>query len=126
MKTAKPNNIDQYIARFPSDVQAILQRIRATIRKAAPRADEKISYGIPAFAWHGNLIFFAAYKNHIGIYPAPRGVAEFKVALSKFDGGKGTLKIPLEKTIPFGLIGRIVKYRVKQNREKAAPKQKKR
>jgi uncharacterized protein YdhG (YjbR/CyaY superfamily) len=125
-KTAVAKNVEEYISRYPRDVQKILRTIRATIRKAAPGAKETISYQIPAYNLDGVLIYFAAYEKHIGIYPAPRGVAEFKDELSAYEGGKGTLQLPLGKRIPLGLISRIVKYRVKVNREKAAAKRKKR
>ena len=118
--------IDEYIAGFPPDVQKILEKIRLTIRKAAPKAEEAISYGIPAFKLNGNLVFFAAYKNHIGVYPAPRGNEKFKKELSAYEGGKGTVRFPLDKPIPFGLISRIVRFRVKRNLERAEAKGKKR
>lgn len=112
----KFKNIDEYIATFPADVQKILQKIRVAIRKAAPEAEEAISYQIPTFKLSGkNLIHFAGFKNHIGIYPAPRGVAEFDEELSKFDGGKGTVQFPLDEPIPYGLITRIVKFRIKKH-----------
>ncbi len=126
MKTGrtKPKNIDEYIAGFPSDVQKKLEIVRTTIRKAAPGAAETISYQVPAFTLQGYLIYFAGYKHHIGLYPAPRGVAEFKEELSAYEGGKGTIKLPLDKPIPARLISKIVKYRVKLNREKAKAKRK--
>jgi len=125
-KQTAPQNIDDYIAAFPKDVQAILEKIRLTIRKAAPDAEETISYQIPTFTLKGKyLVYFAAYKKHIGLYPAPRGNAEFKQELSGYDGGKGTVRFPLDKPIPFGLIRRIVKFRVKENLERAKAKGKK-
>jgi uncharacterized protein YdhG (YjbR/CyaY superfamily) len=123
-KTAAPKTIDEYIARFPVDVQANLKKIRATIRKAAPAAQEKISYQIPAFTLHGILIYFAAHKHHIGLYPAPRGVEPFKKELSAYEGGKGTIQLPLDKPLPLALIGRIVKFRAKANLEKAKARSK--
>lgn len=125
MQTKKAKDIDEYIARYPKDVQTILKKIRTTIRKAAPGAEEAISYQMPAFNFRGYLIYFAAYKNHIGIYPVPRDVAEFKEELAQYEGGKGTLRLPLDQPIPYDLITRIVKFRVKQNLEKAARKAKK-
>ncbi|MCI0525301.1 MAG: DUF1801 domain-containing protein [Acidobacteria bacterium] len=127
MKTNQtpPQNIDEYIAGFPEEIQKILEKIRKTIRKAAPYAEEAISYQIPAYKLNGNLIFFAAYKNHIGLYPAPRGSDEFKDELAGYEGGKGTVQFPLDKPIPYDLIGRITKFRVKQNLEKASVKGKK-
>ncbi|HLJ12391.1 MAG TPA: DUF1801 domain-containing protein [Planctomycetaceae bacterium] len=114
-----PKTIDEYIAGFPDDVQDLLQTVRSTIRKAAPDAEETISYQIPAFKLHGNLIFFAAHKQHIGLYPAPRGDAKFKNELSVYAGGKGTLRFPLDQPIPVRLIAKIVKHRVKANLAKA-------
>ena len=111
--TAK--TIDEYIAAFPADVQKILQKIRATIQKAAPDATEAISYQIPTFKLKGkNLIHFAAFKKHIGLYPAPRGVDEFEPELSSYQGGKGTVQFLLDKSIPYDLIARIVKFRLKK------------
>jgi uncharacterized protein YdhG (YjbR/CyaY superfamily) len=106
-------DIDEYIAGFPPNVQKALQKIRMTIRKAAPDAQETIKYQMPTFTLNGNLIHFAAYKKHIGVYPVPRGVAEFKDELSAYEGEKSTARFPLDEPIPFDLIGRIVKYRVK-------------
>ncbi|MBI2826108.1 MAG: DUF1801 domain-containing protein [Planctomycetia bacterium] len=122
----RPKNIDEYIAGFPSDVRAILKKIRTTIRKAAPGAEETISYQIPTFTLHGTVIHFAAYKQHIGLYPAPRGVEQFKEELSAYEGGKGTIRLPLDKPVPFRLISKIVKFRVKGNLEKAKARRKKR
>ncbi len=125
MKTnqAVAKNIDEYIAGFPNDVQEILEKVRMTIRKAAPDAEEKISYNIPTFTLKGSyLIYFAAYKKHIGLYPAPRGDEKFKEELSAYEGGKGTVRFPYDKPIPFGLITRIVKFRVKENLTRAAAK----
>lgn len=123
MRSSPARDIDSYIARFPADVQKVLQRIRTCIRKAAPGAEEVISYQMPAFKLHGTLIFFAAYKNFVSLYPAPRGAKEFKKELSAYKGGKGTVQFPLDEPIPFGLITRIVKYRAGQNLEAAKAKQ---
>jgi uncharacterized protein YdhG (YjbR/CyaY superfamily) len=123
---SSPKDIDDYIAGFPPDVQKILRKIRATIRKAAPKAEEAIKYQIPTFVQNGNLIHFAAYKNHIGLYPAPRGVAEFKDELAAYEGGKGTLRFPLDEPIPYDLISRIVKFRVMKDRQNAKVERKKR
>jgi uncharacterized protein YdhG (YjbR/CyaY superfamily) len=120
-----PKDIDEYIAGFPNDTQEILEQIRKTIRKAAPEAEETISYQIPTFTLKGKyLVYFAAYKKHIGLYPAPRGSERFKKELSLYAGGKGTVRFPLDKPIPFGLIKRIVKFRVKENLERAKAKRK--
>ncbi|HEU0005415.1 MAG TPA: DUF1801 domain-containing protein [Terriglobia bacterium] len=121
--TQTPNDIDEYIAGFPIDVQEILEKIRMTIRKAVPDAEETISYQIPTFTLKGRyLVYFAAYKKHIGLYPAPIGNAEFKEQLSVYGAGKGTAKFPLDKPIPFGLIRKIVKFRAKENLERAKAK----
>jgi uncharacterized protein YdhG (YjbR/CyaY superfamily) len=117
MKKA-PQNIDDYIGAFPADVQKILQKVRATIQKTAPDAEEAIKYQIPTFTLNGNLIHFAAYKNHIGLYPAPRGAEQFKKELAAYEGGKGTVQFPLDKPIPYDLIARIVKYRVMKTKSK--------
>jgi uncharacterized protein YdhG (YjbR/CyaY superfamily) len=118
-----PKTIDNYIAGFPKDVQEILEKIRLTIRKAAPDAEETISYQIPTFTLKGKyLVYFAAYKKHIGLYPAPRGSEKFKQELSGYEGGKGTIRFPFDKPIPFDLISRIVKFRVKENLERAKAK----
>ncbi len=117
---AAPKDIDEYIARFPDDVQQILEKIRMTIRRAVPDAEETISYQIPTFTLQGKyLIYFAAYKKHVGLYPAPRGIEGFKKELSIYGSGKGTLKFPLDKSIPFDLISKIVKFRAKQSLERA-------
>ena len=115
MRSKAPKDIDGYIAGFSSDVQKILQKIRATIRKAAPDGVEAVSYQIPTFKVGGkNLIHFAAFEHHIGLYPAPRGVLEFEQELSAYKGGKGTVQFPLTAPIPYELISRIVKFRQKQ------------
>jgi len=121
-----PRDIDEYIAGFPSDVQTILQNVRATIRKAAPDAEEAIRYQIPTFTLNGNLIHFAAFKTHIGLYPAPSAVEAFKDELSAYAGGKGTVRFPLDQPIPLGLIGRIVRFRVRESLDRAAAKRSKR
>jgi uncharacterized protein YdhG (YjbR/CyaY superfamily) len=116
--------MDEYIATFPADVQAILRKVRETIRKAAPQAEEAISYQMPTFKLHGNLVHFAAFKSHIGFYPVPSGIEKFKKELSAYKGAKGSVQFPLDKPIPYGLIGRITKFRVKENLEKAKAKRK--
>lgn len=119
MESAKtaPGNIDEYIAIFPQAVQEILEQIRETIRKAAPDAEETISYQIPTFTLKGNLVHFAAFKKHIGFYPTPTGIERFKDELSVYECAKGSVKFPLDKPIPFDLISRIVTFRVKENLE---------
>jgi uncharacterized protein YdhG (YjbR/CyaY superfamily) len=126
-KSAAPKDMDEYIAGFPNDVQQVLERIRTTIRRAAPDAEETISYQIPTFTLNGRyLVYFAAYKKHIGLYPAPRGIEKFKKELSVYEGGKGTVRFPLDKPIPYALITKIVKFRVRKNLEEAEAKGKKR
>ena len=120
-----PQNIDEYIAGFPPDVQEILAKIRLTIRNAAPEAEETIKYQMPTFMLKGNLVYFAAYKKHIGLYPVPRGSEQFKDELSVYEGEKGTVRFPLDKPIPFDLISRIVKFRVTENLARAEAKGKK-
>jgi uncharacterized protein YdhG (YjbR/CyaY superfamily) len=120
-----PNAIGKYIAIFPEDVQAILEKIRAEIRKAAPNAKETINYGIPTFTLEGNLVHFAGFKNHIGFYPTPSGIEKFKKELSVYESAKGSVKFPLDQPIPYALIGRITKFRVKENLERAQAKGKK-
>ena len=115
MKPKSPKTIDEYIAGYPRDVQAILRKIRTTIGKAAPDANEKISYQIPTFAFHGNLVHFAAFNNHIGFYPASSGIAKFKKELSAYKSAKGSVQFPLDKPIPYSLIAKITKFRVKDN-----------
>lgn len=115
-----PPTVDQYIAGFPPDVQAILQRIRTTIWKAAPGAKEVISYQMPTFVLEGNLVHFAAFRSHIGLYPTPSGTEKFRGELSRYQTGKGSIRFPLDQPIPYGLITRIVEFRVKENLERAA------
>jgi len=124
MKTnqAAPQTIDEYIAGFPPEVQAILQKIRLTIKKAAPDAEETISYQMPTFTLHGNLVHFAAFKKHIGFYPVPTGIEQFKKELAAYTSGKGSVQFPLDQPIPYSLISKIVKFRVKENAAKAKAK----
>ncbi|HEX9005287.1 MAG TPA: DUF1801 domain-containing protein, partial [Blastocatellia bacterium] len=110
---------------FPPEIQEKLEKIRATIRKAAPKAEEAISYMIPTFKLHGNLVHFAAFKNHIGFYPGAAGIESFKEELSAYEISKGTVRFPLDQRIPFTLVSKIVKFRVQQNLDKAAAKGKK-
>ena len=117
-------DIDEYIAHFPKDIQQMLEDIRAAIRKAAPEAEEAIKYAIPTFTLNGNLVHFAAFKNHIGFYPAPTGIAAFAKELSAYKGAKGSVQFPLDKPMPLTLISRIVKFRVKKNQERAKIKTK--
>jgi uncharacterized protein YdhG (YjbR/CyaY superfamily) len=111
--------IDEYIQGFPKQVQKKLESIRQLIRKLAPEAQEKISYQMPTFYLNGNLVHFAAFKNHIGIYPTPNGISAFQKGLSRYTSGKGSAQFPLDEALPVELIKRIVKYRLEQNRKKA-------
>jgi uncharacterized protein YdhG (YjbR/CyaY superfamily) len=120
--TKAPETIDEYIAGFPADIQVILQKIRKTIKDAAPDAQEAISYQMPTFKFHGNLVHFAAFKNHIGFYPVPSGIEKFKAELSVYKQGKGSVQFPLDQPIPYDLISRVVKYRVEENLKKSAGK----
>jgi uncharacterized protein YdhG (YjbR/CyaY superfamily) len=117
---AVPRTIDEYIAGFPRDVQAILRKIRATIRDAAPDAEERISYRMPAFDQNGILVYFAAFTAHIGIFPPVRGDARLEKALAPYAGPKGNLKFPYERPFPYDLVRRIVALRVRQNTARAA------
>jgi uncharacterized protein YdhG (YjbR/CyaY superfamily) len=125
IRQTTPKDIDKFIAGFPKDVKMILEKLRATIRKAAPDAEETINYGIPTFTLNGNLVHFSAFKNHIGFYPTPSGIEKFKNELSAYEMAKGSVKFPLDKQIPFDLISKIVKFRVKENLEKSTAKGKK-
>jgi len=118
-------DIDEFIAGFPADVQKVLKKVRATIKKAAPKAEETINYGIPTFRLNGNLVHFSAFKNHIGFYPTPSGIEKFKKELSVYEGAKGSVKFPLDQPIPYELITKIVKFRVDENLKKAETKGKK-
>lgn len=110
------NTIDAYIKSFPKKIQELLKKIRATIKKRAPKAEESISYGMPAFKTNGKpLVYFAAFKNHIGFYALPTGHKKFASELSKYKQGKGSVQFPLDQPVPFDLIGRIVEFRVKEN-----------
>lgn len=117
-----PKNIDEYIAMFPSDIQEILNELRATIKKAAPEAEEVISYQMPAFKYYGMLVYFAAFKNHIGFYPMASGIETFKKELSVYKGAKGSVQFPLDEPMPLGLITKIVKFRIRENLEHAESK----
>ena len=116
--TKQAKSIDEYIAGFPEGIRAILQKLRKVIKEAAPEARETISYGMPAFKQNGILVYFAAQKNHIGFYPTASGVSAFKKELSEYDTSKGTVRFPLDKPIPYKLIEKIVKFRVKENLSK--------
>lgn len=109
------SQVDEYILEFPKDLQERLSQVRSTIKKAAPHAEEKISYGMPAYHLNGPLVYFAAFKNHIGFFPTPSGVDAFKKDLEKYATTKGSIHFPHTQKIPLALITRIVKYRVQEN-----------
>jgi uncharacterized protein YdhG (YjbR/CyaY superfamily) len=114
-KQAKPASVDEYIAQQPEEVRPILQQIRAIIREAAPSATEKISYGMPGYHLNGYLVGFAAWKQHIGMYPAPSGMEAFEAELARYKRAKGSVNFPLNEPMPYDLIRRIVEYRVAEN-----------
>jgi uncharacterized protein YdhG (YjbR/CyaY superfamily) len=120
-----PKTIDEYIASFTPDVQEILEKIRLTIREAAPDAEETIKYQIPTFTLKGNLVHFGAFKKHIGFYPTPTGIKEFQDELAVYKSAKGSVQFPLDEPIPFALISRVVEFRVKENLGRAAATSKK-
>jgi uncharacterized protein YdhG (YjbR/CyaY superfamily) len=125
MTPEKPETIDAYIAGFPRDVQKILQQVRDTILEIVPEAEETISYGIPAFNLNKTyLVYFAGFKNHIGFYPTPVGMEAFKKDLAGYKTGRGSVQFPLDKPMPLALIRKIVRYRLKENIEKAGNKPK--
>ena len=117
-------NIDDYIASFPKDLQIILEQMRTIIRKAAPKAEEVISYAMPAFKLNSVLVYFAGYKNHIGFYPMPAAITVFKKELSIYKSSKGAVQFPLDKPLPSALITKMVKYRIAENLQKAKAKKK--
>jgi uncharacterized protein YdhG (YjbR/CyaY superfamily) len=121
-KTVQIENVDEYILQFPQNIQTSLNKLRQTIKAAAPKAEEIISYSMPAYKYLGILVYFAGYKNHIGFYATATGHAAFKKELSGYKSGKGSVQFPIDKTLPFSLISKIVKFRVKQNQDKAALK----
>jgi len=115
-------SIDEYIESFPQETQKILQEIRAAIKDAAPQAEEKISYQMPTFYLNGNLVHFAAFKSHIGLYPTPSGTEAFKNEISKYKSAKGSIQLPIDQPMPLELISRIVKFRVAENLKKVKSK----
>lgn len=117
-KKTRPGTIDEYILQCPEDVQPILARIRAVIKEAAPKAEEKISYQMPGFYLNGYLVWFGVHKHHIGFYPTGSGIEAFKEELSAYKQAKGSVQFPLDKPIPYDLISKIVRYRVAENQKK--------
>ena len=124
-KETRPATVDEYIAGFADEVQERLKKIRQTIRKAAPAAEETIKYGIPTYVLDGNLVFFAAFQSHISVYPAPRSNKRFEAELSKYIAGKGTVQFPMDQPIPFDLVTRIVEVRIEENSKKRTQKKRK-
>ena len=120
------DSMDEYIATFPEETQKILEELRVVIKSSAPEAEEKISYQMPTFALKGNLVHFAAFKNHIGFYPTPSGIQAFRRELSVYEGAKGSIKFPIDKPLPLDLISKIVKFRVVENLKNARMKSSKR
>jgi len=116
------NNIDEYIEVQPDEIRLILRKVRSVIQDSAPEATEKISYGMPTFFLHGNLVHFAANKHHLGFYPAPSGLLAFPQEIAKYKSSKGAVQFPYNQPIPYDLIAEIVKFRVMENLEKAALK----
>lgn len=116
--TDKTTSIDNYISKFPDEIQEILKKVRQVIKKEAPTAEETINYDIPTFVLNGNLVHFGGFKKHIGFYPTPSGITEFTNELSEYETAKGSVKFPYTKPIPYRLIGRITQFRVKEQLEK--------
>jgi uncharacterized protein YdhG (YjbR/CyaY superfamily) len=119
MKDPNARAVDEYIAAQPKAVRGVLRRLREVIKSAAPAARESLSYKMPAYHYHGRLVYFAAFKNHIGFYPRTSGIAAFKKELARYEGAKGSIKFPLDEPLPVGLIRKIVRFRVRENSVKA-------
>ena len=119
----KAKDVDEYLSGFPKEIQKKLEELRFAIRKAAPDAKEIISYQMPAYSLNGILVYFAAYKNHIGFYPTASGIKNFKEDFSKYESSKGAVRFPIDQPLPLKLISRIVRFRVKENLEKHLQKQ---
>ena len=125
-QTTAPQTVDEYIANYAPEVQKVLQKMRATIRKAAPKAEEEINYGVPTFTFSGGkLVHFGAAKKHLGFYPTPSAVEAFKEELAEYNGAKGSVQFPYDRPLPVALITKIVKFRVQENLKRAAAKGKK-
>lgn len=122
MVTTQARNVDEYIASFPKEVQTLLKELRSVIKAAAPNAEEVISYAMPTYKLQGNLVHFAAMKNHIGFYPAPSGISAFSKELSKYENSKGAVRFSFDEPLPLKLVEKIVRFRVKENIEKAKVK----
>ncbi len=124
MKSKPAATVDEYIAAFPKELQQLLQQMRATIKAAAPKAEELISYGMPGYKYHGVLVYFGGFKNHIGFYATPTGHKAFAKELAKYKQGKGSVQFPVNEALPLSLITKIVQFRVKENLEKSTLKKK--
>ena len=122
MNKVVPKNIDEYIADYPANIQKLLEQVRVAIKEAAPKAEEKIGYGIPTFTLNGNLVHFGAYKTHIGFYATPTGHDAFKKELAVYKQGKGSVQFPIDQPMPLKLINQIVKFRVAENLKKTKAK----
>jgi uncharacterized protein YdhG (YjbR/CyaY superfamily) len=116
--TTELTTIDQYIQRFPKNIRQMLSELRSTIKEVAPQASEKISYRIPTFYYNGNLVHFAAFKNHIGFYPTSSGIAAFRNDLKQYKHAKGSVQFPIDEPLPLKLIAKIVKFRVAENSQR--------
>jgi uncharacterized protein YdhG (YjbR/CyaY superfamily) len=125
MEKTSFKNVDEYISGFPENLRTPLEEMRTTIKKAAPKCEEVISYQMPAYKYFGILVYFAGYKNHIGFYPTASGIEVFKNELSKYKGAKGSVQFPLDKPLPGALISKIVKFKLKENIRKAETKMQK-
>lgn len=122
MTSAKPTTINEYIAGFPEAVRQALEQVRAMIRAVAPDAQETIKYAMPTFTLNGNLVYFAAFKNHVGFYATPTGHQAFKAELSRYKQGKGSVQFPLDQPMPLDLIAKIVRFRVEEHTARSKPK----
>ena len=120
----QPRTVDDYIATYPLEVQPILRRIRGIVRRVAPKARESISYRMPAYALNGRLLYFAAFRDHIGLYPPVRGNAALERAVAAYSNEKGNLRFPLDRPVPYDLIERVVRFKVAQNARKSPPAKK--
>jgi uncharacterized protein YdhG (YjbR/CyaY superfamily) len=114
----KPGSVEEYIESFPKEVQKTLKQMRSAVKKAAPKAEEKISYGMPYYSLNGRLVYFAGYKRHIGFYPMPGAIAAFKKEIAKYKWAKGSVQFLLDKPLPISLITKMIKFRVKENEAK--------
>jgi len=122
MDAKPPQTLDEYIAQFHAEIQDILQKLRQVVRDEAPQAEETIRYRIPTFRLNGNLVHFAAFRDHVSFFPTSSGVAAFRDELAGYETSKGTIRFPLDRPIPYDLVRRIVRFRVAENLEKTTRK----